>query len=93
MKKDQLKKFADYNGRMKNKSNLPCDLFLMSWTLTPIMDIYSYVEVPNQNLASEMSNVNRNGYDKIPNILFVDYYEGARVTDTAITMTRRFLNK
>ena len=93
MKKDQLKKFADYNGRMKNKSNLPCDLFLMSWTLTPIMDINSYVEVPNQNLASEMSNVNRNGYDKIPNILFVDYYEGARVTDTAITMTRRFLNK
>ncbi|HEV7570218.1 MAG TPA: hypothetical protein VGQ21_01860 [Thermoanaerobaculia bacterium] len=35
MRKDQfVDKFADYDGMMKN-GKLPCDLFLLSWTLTP----------------------------------------------------------
>jgi hypothetical protein len=94
MRGDQFQKYAVYNGRMKWAPSIECDLFVFSWTLTPIAveDVQSTSEEANRNLANEMNSVHRNPYGFIPNMLFVDYYQYARVTDTAISMTERFLN-
>jgi hypothetical protein len=86
MKRDQLSKLSAFNGKMKNAQNVKCDLFLLSWTLTPISDVASYSVPANRNLADAMVNVRPNGYGFIPNVIYVDYYERARVTDTAIGM-------
>ncbi len=94
MAADQTKKFASYNGKMEN-ANIPCDLFLLSWTLTPTLP-YTTLSVAsvsldaNRNLSSRMTNWFPNSGGFIPNILFVDYYERARVTDNAVIMTQRF---
>ena len=69
----------------------PCDLFLLSWTLTPVTNVYHYSKEANRNLADVMSETNANFSDKIPNILFVDYYQLARATGVAIAMTNRLL--
>ncbi|HXP06848.1 MAG TPA: phosphatidylinositol-specific phospholipase C domain-containing protein, partial [Acidobacteriaceae bacterium] len=91
MKTDQLQLFADFTGKMENDPTYPCDLFLLSWTLTPITDVYHYSREANRNLADVMSETNANLNDRIPNILFVDYYQLARATDVAIAMTNRLL--
>ena len=93
MKNDQLNKFASFNGKMKNDPSLQCDLFLLSWTLTPGPNVSGVSAIANRNLGAGMSNVNRNQNGFIPNVLYVDYYERARVTDTAITMNNRFLSQ
>jgi hypothetical protein len=91
MRADQFEKFLNYNGEMLNDPNIDCDLFLLSWTLTPVTDVSRYSKTPNRNLAEEMNHVSRNRYGLIPNILYVDYYQRARVTDTAISMTERLV--
>lgn len=96
MKSDQLYKFSIFDGKMKTDPSVKCDLFLLSWTLTPpittIPSPVEYYSVPaNRNLGEAMNSVKANGYGFIPNVLYVDYYERARVTDTAIAMMSRGL--
>lgn len=85
MKKDQLDKFANFP-----KSNKKYDLFLLSWTLTPPTGVWLYARDANRKLGEEMSRLktpNANG--AIPNLLYVDYVQYARVTDIAIKMNNR----
>ncbi|MTI32099.1 hypothetical protein [Xanthovirga aplysinae] len=89
MRNDQLNKFNAYNG-IAADGNTPSDMFLLSWTLTPITDVWSYSTEPNRVLSHEMKNIQANGSGKIPNILYVDYYQYARVTDACILMNERF---
>jgi hypothetical protein len=86
MTSNQLNYFNRFNGKTAYDPNAQCDLFLLSWTLTTV----TYYTEADRNLANEMNSVDRNSHGFIPNILYVDYAERARVTDTAIKMTERF---
>lgn len=86
MKDNQLARFAAYNGNLLEFPGLPCDLFLLSWTLTPITAVWSFSKEPNRNLGQVMSTVkDANTFGKIINMLYVDYVQYARVTDVGIT--------
>ncbi|NEN89628.1 MAG: hypothetical protein F6K48_12245 [Okeania sp. SIO3H1] len=85
MKEDQFAKFNNYNGKCKNDPSVPCDLFLLSWTLTPPTAVWSFSKVANRNLGLAMTELRvPNGYGQIVNMLYVDYVEYARVTDVAL---------
>jgi len=85
MKADQIGKFDSYDGICK-PANVICDLFLLSWTLTPPTAVWLFVGDPNRYLGevvtTEMKIPNASG--KIVNLLYVDYAEYARVTDVAL---------
>lgn len=89
MKKDQLNKYASFDGKMEYDPKTPCDFFLLSWTLTPIAKVWSVAFVADAHLGHVMDVVNRNRYGQIPNILYVDYYEWADPADVAIQMNER----
>jgi hypothetical protein len=95
MYNDQLTKYYEYDGRMVGDRSVADDLFLLSWTLTPggidsITPVAKLSEPANMNLGRLMSRTERNPVGFIPNILYVDYGERARVTDTAVMMTQKF---
>ena len=89
MKSDQLTKFSLFDGTMKHDSKAPCDFFLLSWTLTPVSEVWSVAYIADAHLGHVMGDVSRNGFGQIPNILYVDYYEWADPTDVAIDMNER----
>ncbi len=84
MSADQLAKFEAFNGKCKNDSKVPCDLFLLSWTLTPPTGVSAVSKSANRNLGQAMSSVKTNSQGFIPNLLYVDYCQFARATDVAI---------
>jgi hypothetical protein len=85
MKDGQLTKFAAYDGKCSQKPEIPCDLFLLSWTLTPVTHVWKSCKVANLNLGAEIAKLEvPNSLGFIPNILYVDYVESARVTDVAM---------
>ncbi|MFA8300843.1 MAG: phosphatidylinositol-specific phospholipase C domain-containing protein [Hyphomicrobiales bacterium] len=88
MRDDQLQKFQRFNGVANDGST--ADMFLLSWTVTPITGVWLFCKGANANLMYEMNKIQRNRYGKIPNILYVDFYEYARVTDASIIMNKRF---
>jgi hypothetical protein len=90
MENDQLKKFADFDGKMEYAPDFPCDLFLLAWTLTPVLNIDSFAIIADARLGTVMTEVNRNKYGLIPNIINTDFYEWSGSTDVAITMNERF---
>jgi hypothetical protein len=85
MRDDQLWKFDHYTGKQKNFPTLPCDIFLLSWTCTPITGVWFESVDPNRNLGNVIAEVTiPNTYGQIMNALYVDYCEYARVTDVGI---------
>ena len=85
MKADQLAKFRAYNGKCKNDPNLPCDLFLLSWTLTPVTGVWFASKPANASLGATMAALTvPNTHGQIVNLLYVDYVEFARVGDVAL---------
>jgi hypothetical protein len=85
MKSEQLNYFHNYDGKCTQKSNVLCDLFLLSWTLTPITGVWDTCKEANRNLGpvlADLTTPNQLGF--IPIILYVDYVENARATDIAI---------
>lgn len=90
MSRDQLIKFAAFDGKMEYASGTPCDFFLLSWTLTPVSLVYSVAPEANAHLGRVMATVTRNQHGQIPNILYVDFYEWADAADVAIGMNGRF---
>jgi len=88
MKKKEIDYFFEYNGKCKDGTT-DCDLFLLSWTLTPqapyLYSVESLAHTPNQHLADEVGKLPvRNEHDKIINIAYVDYVQYARPSDVAI---------
>jgi hypothetical protein len=89
MKTDQLEKFDRYDGKCEKRRDLPCDLFLLSWTLTPATDVKRFSVLPNRKLAEEMKALkNPNRFGCVPNLLYADYVESANLTDVALEMNR-----
>jgi hypothetical protein len=85
MKENQFQKFNDYNGKCENDQNVPCDLFLLSWTLTPYTDVWLYSKTPNRNLGDAITELTiPNQYGCIVNMLYTDYVEYSRSTDVAL---------
>jgi hypothetical protein len=85
MKSDQLQKYYSYNGMCKDDQSLPCDLFLLSWTLTPPTAVWPTSKTANSNLGAVIADLQvPNQYGCIPNLLYVDYVEYARVTDVSM---------
>lgn len=84
MKADQLRKFDNFNDKDPH-----CDLFLLSWTLTPggfphIPFVPSLCKPANRRLGADMAHLVPNKYGCIPNLIYVDCVESARVTDVAL---------
>ncbi|BDD07739.1 hypothetical protein FUAX_01710 [Fulvitalea axinellae] len=88
MKNDQLAKFRDYNGRSQN-GKADCDMFLLSWTLTPVTYVWGYSRPANANLAVEMDKIQPNANGFIPNILYTDFVQLSKATDASILLNKR----
>lgn len=89
MRDDQLEKFENYDGKQQNFPNLPCDMFLLSWTLTsPVgAGVWPLSTEANRHLGHVIDDPEvhiPNSHGKIMNALYVDYVEFARVTDVGI---------
>jgi hypothetical protein len=80
----QIPKFEVFNGRCKDNSMVPCDLFLLSWTLTPPTAVWPESRIANKNLVDNMAAIGANADRRVINILYVDYVEYARGTDVAM---------
>jgi hypothetical protein len=85
MKHDQFDKFNRYDAKCKVRPDVPCDLFLLSWTLTPTTNVRAYAAEANRNLEAairELEVPNRFGH--VVNLLYADYIGSANVTEVAI---------
>jgi hypothetical protein len=85
MQEHQFENFENYTGKMAHDKNLPCDLFLLSWTLTPATGVWFAAQAANRRLGEYILKLpRRNRHGQMINLLFVDYVEYARVTDVAL---------
>ena len=101
MKADQLNKLSQFNGkccaRQKDNSwecqtfsSTPCDLFLLSWTLTPPTGVWFASKEANRNLGDVMSNQGPNSLGFFANLLYLDYFEFARPTFVSQLLIQRY---
>jgi hypothetical protein len=89
MKADQFGKFARFDGKCRRRPDVQCDLFLLSWTLTPATGVRAYAELPNRKLTDDIKELKYpNRFGCIPNLLYVDYVETAKLLDVALEMNR-----
>lgn len=85
MVENQRAKFAAYKGTCARNPAVPCDLYLMSWTLTPPTDVWDVSKAANRILGDQMTKIAvPNGHNQIINMIYVDYVEYARVTDVVL---------
>lgn len=85
MIEDQRKKFAAYNGTCAKNPAVPCDMYLMSWTLTPPTDVWDVSKAANRCLGQQINLIpDPNGHRQIINMVYVDYVEYSRVTDVVL---------
>jgi hypothetical protein len=84
MTSNQLVKFYNFNGKMQSFPNAPCDLFLLSWTLTPLAAIRASAAEADATLAPMLSRARANTRGFVPNVLYLDYYSWADPADLAI---------
>jgi hypothetical protein len=89
MKKDQFDKFNNYNGKCANRPDVPCDLFLLSWTLTPPTDVPQFAKMANPHLAGDLAGLSiPNRFGMRVNLLYADCVD-AKLTDIAMSQNRR----
>lgn len=82
---DQLIKYSLFTGRCKNDTSVPCDLFLMSWTVTPITDVWDVCQTANADLGQSLAALRvPNAAGKMPNVLYTDFGDHSSATDAAL---------
>lgn len=79
----QLPKFDVFNGKCQNDVNVPCDLFLLSWTLTPPTAVWTLARLADKKLVDVVGPIGKNQAGRVINMMYVDYSEYARATDLA----------
>lgn len=82
MMADQQQKFSKYTGKCgDNQTN--SDMFLLSWTLTPVTGVWWWAQGANARLQAEVtaSRVGVLNPGSMINVVYLDYYEYAS-TDT-----------
>ncbi len=97
MKSDQIGKYIAYDGLCA--PTIPCDLFLLSWTLTPDIsntignwgpDVYDLARTANPPLGSVAEEIQLpNPHGMRVNVVYVDYFEYAHATDVCILLNMR----
>jgi hypothetical protein len=88
MRDGQLEQFRRYDGRCASpNTGLPCDQFLLSWTLTPPTGVWHVSKKANRHLGAVMAEIpTQNLHGRSINYLYVDYVEYSRATDVAMFM-------
>lgn len=87
MMSDQTGKFKSFDGRCQRDPSVQCDLFLLSWTLTPVTAVWFYAKQVNPLLRSKVQGMNNpNSYGQHLNILYVDYVEYADATEVCLSL-------
>ena len=87
MRDDQFRKFREYNGKCELDPNLPCDMFLLSWTVTPPTGVWFDSKDANRHLGISITELpNPNSFGQIVNMVYCDYVEFSRNTDVALVM-------
>jgi hypothetical protein len=76
--------YQGFNGKCLNDASIPCDLFLLSWTLTPITAVWPFSRLANKELVDNMAATGSNGFGQTVNLLYTDYSEYSRSTDVAV---------
>jgi hypothetical protein len=88
MKDDQTRKFQAYDGRCKHPGKdgqpVPCDLFLLSWTLTPPTGVWLVSKDANRSLAAAANFLLPNAKGQGVNLFYTDYVEYSHSTDMSI---------
>lgn len=83
MELDQFGKFQSYDGYCADGSL--CDLFLLSWTLKPYVDVWSLSTGANSHLGNDIGKLqNPNSRGFLVNQIYVDYAEYARPLDVTM---------
>jgi hypothetical protein len=83
----QTKAFSAYNGMCAKNPLVTCDLYLMSWTLTPPTDVWDISKSANRCLGQKMTTIpDPNSHGKIINMVYTDYVEYARACDVVLFM-------
>jgi hypothetical protein len=93
----QLPKFSWFDGKCQGtgstRSNVTCDLFLLSWTLTPLTPevgvgtAFQVSERANRNLVDYLAMTSYQGnntHGKAMNVLYTDAVEFSRSVDVAM---------
>lgn len=94
LKRDQITvKYNSYNGYCtgptgaSNCENPPCDMFLLSWTLTPSIDsVFGDSLKPDARLSQVMNTLQHNSNGKVVNLLYVNFTQHSRATTISILM-------
>ncbi len=95
----QLPKFREFNGVCRNqyedqgvKKDWPCDLFLLSWTLTPrpgdLGGALALSRIPNQELCNSLIPVKENPSGRVINVVYTDAVQNSRSADLALLRNR-----
>jgi hypothetical protein len=93
MVQDQFEKLSDFNGKCKYNQQVPCDLFLLSWTLTPATAVWYWAKDADRVLGNAMMEHRRpNKYGYFTNILYLDYFQYARPAFIADILLRSYNN-
>jgi len=83
---DQRRKFEAYNGICKD-GKTPCDLFLLSWTVTPPVaePVRIRAKTANRNLGNEIAGYTiPNRFGRQINFVYLDYVQYARAADVCL---------
>jgi hypothetical protein len=86
MKNDQIAKFNNFNGKC-NDGVTPCDLFLLSWTLTGSGSAFNRAMEADSHLGEAMTEVqNPNSHGYCLNITYLDFSQAARPVDVCLSL-------
>lgn len=87
----QLPKLKLFNGICRNqytdkgvKKDFPCDLFLLSWTLTPTINAFTLARVANQRLIDYGPKIGVNPSGRVANLIYTDVVQDSRSADLAL---------
>ncbi|HEX5723967.1 MAG TPA: hypothetical protein VFX98_00800, partial [Longimicrobiaceae bacterium] len=95
MEQQQLQLFADFDGICHPDEDPAkacdqgetCDLFLLSWTLTPVSGVWLWAQDADRNLAAGVQKTaNPNGHGRRINVVFLDYVQYARPVDVCLCL-------
>ena len=97
MEKDQLGKWSRFKGQCKDPGGCsgypgsppPCDMFLLSWTLTPMTGVWTWAKQANAVLVDKAKGIQSHS-GLVPNILYTDYVDYANGTYASALLNSKY---
>lgn len=91
LQQGQFPKYRWFDGICRNqyldrgvKKDWPCDLFLLSWTLTPFVDAIDTARTANQRLVDYVAELGPSPRNRVVNLIYTDDVQNSRSADVAI---------